>query len=65
MPSAQMKVFNPASKGKIDIKVFALPRLTFCENLLIGQDKGLLSVLTGVRIKQVEFRGNVRAFPRD
>ena len=35
----------------------------FRENLSIGQEmKCPLSVLTGVRIKQVEFRENVRAF---
>ena len=36
----------------------ALARLTFCENLLIGQG-------IGVRIKRVQFRENARAFPRD
>ena len=35
-------------------------------NLLIGQERECrLSVLTGVRIKRVQFRENVRAFPRD
>ena len=49
-----------------DNEVSALARLTFYENLLIGQEIACrLSVLTGVRIKRVESRENVRAFPRD
>ena len=42
----------------VDNEVSAIARLTFSENLLIGQE-------ISVRIKQVEFRENVRAFPRD
>ena len=58
-------------KGKVfytvDNEVSALKLLAFYENLLIGQDviKCPLSVLTDVRIKRVEFRESVRAFPRD
>ena len=50
----------------VDNEVSASTRLTFYENLLIGQERECrLSVLTGVRIKRVQFRENVRAFPRD
>ena len=45
-----------------DNEVSASTRLTFYENLLIGEERECsLSGLTGVRIK----RENVRAFPRD
>ena len=42
----------------VDNEVSALARLTFYENLLIGQKISL-------RIKRVQFRENARAFPRD
>ena len=45
---------------------YALARLVFYENSLIGQQMCPFSALTGVRIlKRVEFWKNVRAFPRD
>ena len=48
---------------KVENKVASLPSLTFCENLLIVQEKKYsLSTITGVRIMQVEFRKNLRAF---
>ena len=51
---------------KVENKVASLPSLTFCENLLIVQEKKYsLSTITGVRIMQVEFRKNLRAFSRD
>ena len=43
----------------------ALATLTLYENLFTGQEKCMLSALTSASIKQVEFRENVRAFPRD
>ena len=49
-----------------DKEVSSSAGLTFYENLLIGQERGCrLSVLTGVRIKRIQFRENVKAFPRD
>ena len=49
----------------VENKVASLPSLTFCENLLIVQEKkNSLSTITGVRILQVEFRKNLRAFPQ-
>ena len=42
----------------------ALATLTLYENLFTGQEKCMLFALTSVSIKQVEFRENVRAFPR-
>ena len=51
---------------QVDNEVSTSTRLTFFENLLIGQERECrLSVLTAVRIKRVQFRENVRAFPRD
>ena len=51
---------------QVDNEVSASTRLTFHENLLIGQERECrLSVLTGFRIKRIQFRENVRAFPRD
>ena len=47
----------------VENKEASLPSLTFCENLLIVQEKKYsLSTITGVRIMQVEFRKNLRAF---
>ena len=61
--------FSLRRKGLLDHTVnnemFALAMLTLYENLLIAQIKGPLSALTGVRIKYVEFRENVRAFHKD
>ena len=64
------KVFLPWERKDLlqhtfDNEVSALARLTFYENLLIGpvRNKCLLSAVTGVRIKRVEFRENVGAFP--
>ena len=64
--------FLPASerKGKVYYRTHfilnelsALARLTCYESLLIGTEKKcLLSTITCVRIKQVEFRGNVWIF---
>ena len=55
--------------GNIDIlsnEVSSSGGLTVYENLLIGQERECrLSVLTGVRIKRIQFRENVKAFPRD
>ena len=42
----------------------ALATLTLYENLFTGQEKCMLFALTSVSIKQVEFKENVRAFPR-
>ena len=56
-------------KGLLDHTVnnemFALAMLTLYKNLLIAHMKGPLSALTGVRIKYVKFRENVRAFHKD
>ena len=49
----------------VNNEMFALAMLTLYEKLLIAQIKGPLSALTGVRIKYVEFRENVRAFHKD
>ena len=47
-------------------EVSALVTLTFYENLLIGQETSVwFSAWMGVFIKQVEFRENLQAFPRD
>ena len=49
-----------------DNEVSSSAGLTVYENLLIGQERECrLSVLTGVHIKRIQFRGNVKAFPRD
>ena len=49
-----------------DNEVSSSGGLTVYENLLIGQERECrLSVLTGVRIKRVQIRANVKAFPRD
>ena len=57
---------KPCYSTGFDNEVSASTRLTFHENLLIGQERECrLSVLTGVRIKRIQFRENVRAFPRD
>ena len=49
-----------------DNEVSSSGGLTVYENLLIGQERECrLSVLTGVRIKPIQFRENVKAFPRD
>ena len=49
---------------KVENKVALLPSLTFCENLLIVQEKKYsLSTITGVRIMQVEFRKKFKGFP--
>ena len=49
-----------------DNEVSSSAGLTVYENLLIGQERECrLSVLTGVRIKRIQFRENVKAFPRD
>ena len=45
--------------------MFALAMLTLYKNLLIAHIKGPLSALTGVRIKYVKFRENVRTFHQD
>ena len=66
----QLKVFLPASERKGKVlqntlynELSALARLTCYESLLIGAEKkSLLSTITGVRIKQVEFRENVWIF---
>ena len=61
--------FFNLQKGKVyytvNNEVSALKLLAFYENLFIGQQVSPLSVLMTVRIKRVEFRENVRAFPRD
>ena len=59
---SQLKVFFSFSKRKgllqyiVENEVSVLATLAFYENVLIGQE-------TTVRIKGVEFRKNVRAFP--
>ena len=47
----------------VDKEVSALARLTFYANLSVywARNKCPLSALTGVRIKQFEFKENVRA----
>ena len=50
----------------VENKVASLPSLTFCENLLIVQEKkNSFSTITGVRIMRIEFyRKKLRAFPQ-
>ena len=49
-----------------DNEVSSSAGLTVYEKLLIGQERECrLSVLTGVRIKRIQVRENVKAFPRD
>ena len=62
--TCQLKIFD-LQEGKVHYnKVSALVRLTFYENLSIGQIRYrcLLSALTGDRIKRVEIRENVSDF---
>ena len=47
------------------VEVSALVRLTLCESVDWARNKCPLTASTGVRIKRVEFRENVRASPRD
>ena len=49
----------------VNNEMFALAMLTLYKNLLIAHIKGPLSALTGVRIKYVKFRENVRTFHQD
>ena len=49
----------------VDDELSALARLTFYENLLIGQETSVVVRINGCPIKQVEFLENELAFPRD
>ena len=65
----QLKVFLPSKRRDLFYnllnEVSTLARLASYENFDRARNKCPLSTLTGVRIKQVECRENVSAFPRD